>query len=414
MSSEVLVIFVLTYLGLAFGKVPGLRMDRAAIAFLGATVMLIVGAMTVSEAMGPDSMDYETLLLLFGMMVVVGFLRLSGAFVRLAHWALDRIKTPRALLAVTILLSGILSAVLVNDVVCLAITPLLLHMTTRLRFDPLPQLLGIATAANIGSTATITGNPQNMIIGTASHIPYLHFAAHLLPIALMGLAVDFVIICIVCRKRLTGTSSNESTVKQDKIPSRPLHRWLQTKATIITLLAIALFCFHIPMALTAMGAAAVLLAGRIKSSKILRQVDWNLLLMFGGLFIVVHAFQIQVMNHWDVQHWSWLQGHSITLITVASAILSNVVSNVPAVLLFKPVMQAIPHAAQEAAWLALSASSTLAGNFTILGSVANLIVVEKARQEGVTISFWEYLKVGVPVTLLTLGIAVAWLSFVHY
>jgi Na+/H+ antiporter NhaD/arsenite permease-like protein len=412
LSSEVLGIFVLTYLGMALGGVPALRMDRAAIAFVGAILMLAVRALTLKDAW--ESVDYETLALLFGMMVVVGFLRLSGAFVRLTHWAVDRIKTPRALLAVTILLSGVLSAVLVNDVVCIAITPLIAHLARRLRFDPLPHLIGIATAANIGSTATITGNPQNMIIGVASKIPYLRFAGYLLPIALLGLVVNFVVICVVCRKRLTTESAPSPAVTSDKIPRRPLHRWLQTKGVVVTLLAITSFCLGVPMGLTALGAAAVLLCGRVKTSRVLRRVDWDLLLMFGSLFIIVHAFQIQVVKYWNVEHWRWLAQPSIAALSIASAILSNVVSNVPAVLLFKPLMTAIPHAMQQTAWLALAASSTLAGNLTILGSVANLIVVEKARQEGALISFWDYFKVGLPVTLLTLGIGIAWLCFIHY
>ena len=414
MSFEVITIFVLTYIGLAVGKVPGLRLDRAAIAFVGGTLMLITGAMTFKEAMGPDSIDYETLLLLFGMMVVVGFLRLSGVFVRLTAWSLGRIKTARALLAVTILLSGMLSAILVNDVVCIALTPLILHLARKLRFDPLPHLIGLATAANIGSTATITGNPQNMIIGVQSQIPYLRFAERLLPVAMLGLAVNFAVVCFVCRKRLAVRAGPPSAIENDKIPDRRLHRWLQKKIIAVTLLAIGFFCLGFPLALTAMAAAAVLLLGRVKSGKIFQQVDWRLLVMFAGLFIVVHGFQNQIVSHWDVEHWHWLRSHPITLLGGASAILSNVVSNVPAVLLFKPVMQAIPRTVQQDAWLALAASSTLAGNLTILGSVANLIVVERARQEGVTISFWEYFKVGLPLTVFTFGIGIAWLRFMHY
>src|SRR5579872_861919 len=158
-------VFAVTYAALAVGKVPKLRLDRSGIAFVGAALMLCAGVITLAQATAPDSIDYETLFLLFGMMVIVGFLRLSGFFTQLTHWSLDRIRSPKGLLAMVILLSGILSAFLVNDIVCLAMTPLVLHLTRRLGYRPVPHLIGLATAANIGSTGTITGNPQNMFIG---------------------------------------------------------------------------------------------------------------------------------------------------------------------------------------------------------------------------------------------------------
>ena len=175
-------LFTLTYIALAFGRVPGLRIDRAGIALVGATLMLVSGLLSFEQAISPDAIDYKTLTLLFGMMVVVGFLRLSGLLQRLTGLAFDRIRSPRGLLAVTITISGVLSAFLINDIVCLALTPLVLHLARRLRFDPVPHLIALATAANIGSTGTITGNPQNIHIGLHSGIPYLRFAARLLPV----------------------------------------------------------------------------------------------------------------------------------------------------------------------------------------------------------------------------------------
>jgi len=168
------------------------------------------------------------------------------------------------------------------------------------------------------------------------------------------------------------------------------------------------------MAVVAVGAAALLLMDRVKPERVYREVDWSLLLMFVGLFIVVHAFQLRVVNRWNVDGWEFLVKHPISLLSLTSAGLSNLVSNVPAVLLFVPVLGAVPGPSRSSAWLALAMSSTLAGNLTILGSVANLIVVEKAKRDGVLISFWEYCRVGVPVTLLTLGLGIAWLIFVRY
>jgi Na+/H+ antiporter NhaD/arsenite permease-like protein len=422
-------LFVLTYAGLALGKVPGLRMDRAGIALVGATLMLVAGILTLQEAISPQSIDYETLILLLGMMVVVGCLRLSGFFRLLAHWCLDRIETPKGLLAVTIVLSGVLSAFLVNDIVCLALTPLVLHLARRLRFNPLPHLIGLATASNIGSTGTITGNPQNMIIGIHSHISYLRFATRLFPVALLGLALNYVVVAFIYRRLLKPPKIVDVTgpIPRGVPPSPPqgwggrggrrAHQWLLGKSVLAASVAVVLF-FALPsqcLPLIALGAAAFLLVGRIvRPEKIYQQIDWSLLVMFAGLFVVVHAFRLHVVERWGIDDWSWLLNHPVDLLSGASAALSNLVSNVPAVLLFEPVMQAMPATSQETAWLALAMSSTFAGNLTVLGSVANLIVVENARREGVSISFWEYCKVGVPLTLLTLALGIVWLKFVAY
>jgi Na+/H+ antiporter NhaD/arsenite permease-like protein len=421
-----LVLFFLTYTGLALGKVPGLRMDRAGIALVGATLMLVCEVLKFDQAISPESIDYKTLSLLFGMMLVVGFLRLSGFLQRLTTWALARIRSPRGLLAGTIALSGILSAFLINDVVCVALTPLVLHLCRRLRYDPVPHLVALATAANIGSTGTITGNPQNIYIGSHSGIAYLRFAARLLPVACFGLVLNYLVTAFVYRRRLVplgepgkngvagkyGNGGNGT--RSDRPPRSRAHDWLQVKSATVTLAAVGLFFTGLPLELIALGAAAVLLLGRVKPAKVYRQVDWDLLVMFTGLFMVVHAFQLHVVNHWDVGGWTWLLRRPVDLLSLVSVALSNLVSNVPAVLLLEPVLKVFPTASQETAWLALAMSSTFAGNLTVLGSVANLIVVETARREGQPVSFWEYCKVGIPVTLLTLALGIVWLQFVHY
>jgi Na+/H+ antiporter NhaD/arsenite permease-like protein len=186
------------------------------------------------------------------------------------------------------------------------------------------------------------------------------------------------------------------------------------KSILVTLGAVALFFVGARMEVVALGAAAVLLLGRVKPASIYKEIDWGLLVMFAGLFVVVHAFEIHVVHTWGVERWGWLKGDPVGPLSAVSAALSNLVSNVPAVLLFKPVIPAMPEGQQEAAWLALAMSSTLAGNLTVLGSVANLIVVECARREKVDVSFWDYCKAGVPVTLLTLAMGVAWLWFARY
>jgi Na+/H+ antiporter NhaD/arsenite permease-like protein len=414
-------LFTLTYIALAFGRVPGLRIDRAGIALVGATLMLVTGALSFAQAIGPDCIDYKTLALLFGMMVVVGFLRLSGLLERVMRLVFDGIRNPRWLLALTIVVSGILSAFLINDIVCLALTPLVLHLARRLRFDPVPHLIALATAANIGSTGTITGNPQNIFIGSHSGISYLRFAARLLPVAILGLVVNFMVIALVYRRQLAtpkhlAGSAEESLVMaySPSQHSQDRFRVLQWKSGIVALAAVMLFFTGLPLELVALGAAALLLLGRTKSALVYRRIDWSLLVLFVGLFIVVHAFQLHVVDQWGIEHWHWLLSQPVALLSLLAAALSNLVSNVPAVLLMEPVLKAIPAATQESAWLALAMSSTLAGNLTVLGSVANLIVLESGSREGVRVSFWEYCKVGVPLTILTLTLGIAWLEFVHY
>ena len=413
-------VFALTYAGLALGKVPGLRMDRAGIALVGATLMLVTGALSLQQAVSPESIDYTTLTILFGMMVVIAFLRLSGFFLQLTDWGLRRMRTPLGLLGVTIGLSGVLSAFLINDIVCLTLTPLVLHIARRLRFDPVPHLIALATAANIGSTGTITGNPQNIFIGSHSGISYLRFALRLMPVAVIGLLLNYLVVALVYRGRLTHQqmvseplAGNGMAISSPR-PIRPAHLWLARKSVAVTLATVVLFFTGLPLELIALGAAAVLLIGRVKPEKVYRQVDWGLLVMFTGLFIVVRAFHVHVVSGWSIDHWDGLLTRPIDLLSLVSAALSNLVSNVPAVLLLEPIVQAVPAVSRETAWLALAMSSTLAGNLTVLGSVANLIVVENANRQGVEISFWEYCKVGIPLTALTLLVGIGWLQYVHY
>ncbi|HEY2154803.1 MAG TPA: anion transporter [Isosphaeraceae bacterium] len=399
-------IFGLTYLALAVGKVPGLRIDRAGIALVGAAAMLGFGVLDLREA--AKAVDYETLILLFGMMVIVAYLRLSGFFALATERIAARFDSPHALLAVTIGLSGILSAFLVNDVVCVAMTPLVLDLTRRLKRPPVPYLVGLATASNVGSVATITGNPQNIIIGALSHISYLRFAARLAPVAAIGLVLTFAVISIVYRGSLRHPDGEPAA----EPPGRCVHPRLLAKSIAVTLATVGLFFAGSPIALVALGAAGVLLLDGVRPEKVYRSVEWPLLVMFAGLFVVVHAFEATVVHAWGIDRWQTLPDSPVVMISGLSVALSNLVSNVPAVLLFRPLMDVMP--GKEQAWLALAMSSTLAGNLTVLGSVANLIVVEGARREGTHLGFLEYLKVGVPLTILTTLVGVAWLMLTHY
>lgn len=411
-----IIVFAVTYLGLALGGLPGLRIDRTGIALTGAAAVLGCRLLTFDEAV--QSVDFATIVLLLGMMIVVEYLRRADFFEILAGRALAHAHQPSTLLAVVMALSGVLSALLVNDVVCLALTPLVLHVTRHLKIDSKPHLIGLAIASNVGSTATLTGNPQNMIIGGLSQISYLRFAAKLAPIAIIGLVVSYLITLMLFRSALQASPS-ENMLQPDKsgdtpAPMNSKKKSLLVKSLIVTSAAVALFFAGAPMAIVALGAAAILLLDRVKPEKIYHHVDWGLLVMFAGLFVVVRAFEVHVMHHAGVDQWTVLRTSPITMLSVASAVLSNLVSNVPAVLLFKPIIPDMPSEMQETAWLALAMSSTLAGNLTVLGSVANLIVVEKARKSGVIITLADYCRAGVPVTLVTLLIGMAWLALATY
>jgi Na+/H+ antiporter NhaD/arsenite permease-like protein len=411
-----IIVFAVTYLGLALGGLPGLRIDRTGIALTGAAAVLGCRLLNFDEAV--QSVDFATIVLLLGMMIVVEYLRRADFFDILAGRALAHVHQPSTLLAVVMALSGVLSALLVNDVVCLALTPLVLHVTRHLKIDPKPHLIGLAIASNVGSTATLTGNPQNMIIGGLSQISYLRFAAKLAPIAIVGLVVSYLITLVLFRSALNANPTENTPQAEDaadtSAPMNSKKKSLLIKSLIVTSAAVALFFAGAPMAIVALGAAAILLLDRVKPEKIYHRVDWGLLVMFAGLFVVVHAFEVHVMHYAGVDKWTVLRSSPIAMLSAASAILSNLVSNVPAVLLFKPIIPDMPGEIQETAWLALAMSSTLAGNLTVLGSVANLIVVEKARKSGVIITLADYCRAGIPVTIVTLLIGMAWLALATY
>ncbi len=402
------VIFSLTYVALAIGKVPRLQVDRAGIAVIGAAAMLAAGLIDLKSAAA--SIDFETLALLFGMMVLVAYLQMGGFF----QFATDRILRCRlgayGLLGMTMGLSGVLSAFLVNDVVCVALTPLILNVCRRSRQPVMPHMIGLATASNIGSVATLTGNPQNMIIGSLSEISYLRFAARLAPIAVLGLLINYLVVVWVYRRVLAAAKSSITEVVADEPVE--MNRGLLVKGTCVTIGVVVLFFLGYPIATVALGAAAVMLLGRVLPDEIYRRIDWPLLVMFTGLFVIVRVFDTQVVHAWSPEKWDWVVNSPVAAVSGLSVVLSNVVSNVPAVLLFKPLVAATTD--PERAWLALAMSSTFAGNLTLLGSVANLIVVENARRAGTDVSFREYLKVGIPVTLITVALGMAWLALTNY
>ncbi len=400
-TAAALTIFILTYSVIAIGKFPRLRLDRAGAAFAGAVAMVICGA--ISESAARDAIDYRTLALLLGMMIVVANLRLSGAFTAFARALLLNARSGYGLLAMTVAAAGVLAAFFINDVVCIALTPLLIDTCELLGIDALPFLIALATASNIGSAATITGNPQNMIVAGFAHLHYVQFAAHLAPVAIVGLALDYLIIAYVYRDAL---SRARRAIDLEGVRRRRTMPALMVKSALVAIAALVCFALGFPTHLVALGAGAVLLfTRRLKPERVFGMVDWTMLLMFAGLFVVVGGLEATGVDR-DAIQWIGVErlANPLTL-SIVVAILSNLVSNVPAVLLFRPIFPALGGTQQIA--LIVSAVSTLAGNLTVVGSIANLIVIEQARRRGIRITFSEYLKVGVPVTILTIAIGLA-------
>jgi Na+/H+ antiporter NhaD/arsenite permease-like protein len=397
-----LVAFVGTYLGLALGRLPFFRVDRTGVAIIGGALVVVTGVLPWERAVA--AVDAHTLVLLFGMMIVAAYLRLSGFFRLVTYAAVRRAHTPVGLLALIIVAAGVLSALFVNDVVCLVMAPIVLDLARQLRLPPVPYLIALATAANVGSVATLTGNPQNMLVGSFSGISYRAFLLREAPVAVIGLALVFGVIWLVYRRQLPDALPAEDL--EDRFA---VHYPLMIKTIAAVAVMLVAFLAGVPIAVVAIGGAAyTLLTRRVNPEKVYREIDWGLLVLFTGLFVVIGAVE-QTGLAAEVLGWASAAGlHRPLVLTVVTAVLSNLVSNVPAVLLFKSVIPAFGEPVR--AWLLLAMASTLAGNLTILGSVANLIVVEQARGAGIPVGFLEYSKVGVPITVLTL--LVGWLFLV--
>jgi Na+/H+ antiporter NhaD/arsenite permease-like protein len=397
-----LAIFVASYLALAIGKIPGLNIDRAGVALVGAGLMVASGVLSIDDAY--KAIDLDTITLLLGMMIVVASLRLSGFFAIATTWVAERAKRPIILLCAIAATSGIFSAFLVNDAICLVLAPLVLELTLRIGRKPVPYLLAVAMASNVGSTATITGNPQNIMIGSFSHIPYMTFALTLGPVALAGLVVTVGLVTLFYREEFTGGAGRIAAVKMNM----HVNRVLVARALVATALMIALFFMgESPAKAAIVIGGLLLLTRRVKSRRIYAEIDWSLLLMFAGLFIIVAGAQHALLTPDLVARVNHLHLDQTPILAAVTAVLSNLVSNVPAVLMMKPFVESLPHHAT--AWLTIAMASTLAGNLTILGSIANLIVVQKAAVRGVEISFWDYFRVGAPLTIITLVIGTLWL-----
>ena len=392
-------VFGLVYLGMIFGGLPGLALNRTAVALLGAIALLAGGALTAGQAWA--SVDMPTMSLLFGLMLVSAQLRLSGFYDLLARRIAAAQASPRRLLLLVMCAGAGLSALLVNDIVCLAMTPILAEGCLRRGLNPVPFLIGLACAANIGSAATLIGNPQNMLIGQVGSLPFGAFTLDALPPVVGGLLLSWGLIAALSRHDwLLARSVAPAPV----VEHRP---WPTLKGCLLLVAMLAGFlCTSIPREVLALGAGAlVLVSRRTQSRRIFELVDWELLLLFLGLFVVNHA--LAATGLLDAMYAA-VRGLGLDMarpgwLFAASALLSNVISNVPAVMLLLPVA----HGPQERLLLALS--STLAGNLFLLGSIANLIVAEQAARLGVFLTWRRHLRLGLPVTLCTFAVTALWL-----
>jgi Na+/H+ antiporter NhaD/arsenite permease-like protein len=406
-TTTVVAIFVVVYAGMILGGLPYLQLDRTGVALLGAIALVGLGVLTPEEA--AQSIHLPTLLLLFSFMVLSAQMRLGGFYDRVTLRVAELRISPPALLAVLVAVVALLSAVFSNDVICLAIAPILADACLARRLDPVPYLLGLACAANVGSAATLIGNPQNMLIG---QVLALDFSAYVLEAALpvlLGLAATWGILVWQQQGRWL-------TVLEEPPPERrqvqlPYDRWQTCKGLGVAGALIGVFLFtDVPREVAALaGAGLLLMSRRLQSHKMLGLVDWSLLVLFIGLFVVNHAL---AQTGLTARALDWLADAGVPLtgtgpLFIATLELSNVVSNVPAEMLL------LPAATEPFSGPMLALVSTLAGNFFIVGSIANIIVVDAARRRGIALDWRTHARAGVPVTLVTLALVAVWFAVRH-
>ncbi len=400
MSLLPLLFFAFTYIGLALGRIPGLALDRTGFALLGAVAFLASGEITLDQA--KEAIDAPTLAVLFGMMMLSAQYQTSGLY-RFIGRKLAAMNNPRRLLAGTIVVAGALSAILTNDVVCFALTPLLGASLIQAGLKPLPFLIALACATNIGGALTPIGNPQNILISQRMGLPFLPFV--------LACAIPVVLSAIFLYALIARSVPNKNEwreAKMDPTQNPDLDLPAARKAILLTLATLALFLLPIPNYLTALGiAGAVLISRRMHTRAMLAQVDWQLLTLFIGLFVVVRGLElsgwVEAARKALADRGADLSRPVVYLPFVV--VLSNLVGNVPAVMLLLPFLKMNAQTGH-----ALALASTFAGNAILPGSIANLIVAEHAERLGIRFGFREHLRIGLPVTLVSL--VIVWLAMI--
>jgi Na+/H+ antiporter NhaD/arsenite permease-like protein len=402
-----LVVFCLTYFFIAVQRVRWLHLNRPAAALLGAVAMVAVGGLSLADAY--QAIDLDVLVFLLGLMILVGHLELGGFFEWAADWLLLSSRTPSRLLVAVVVGSGLLSALFVNDTVCLVFTPVLLAALVPLGVRPTPYLVALAMGSNVGSALTIVGNPQNMLIGLWSRIGFAAFTLRMLPVVLGALALTCWLLLWLYRRELPAAFPARVAPEAPRL-DRPL---------VFTALAIFAGAFAAWLAgaslpgVAVLAGAVMLAVARRDPTPALEKVEWELLLFFGALFVVMRGLErsgtVGLISAEGTRAIA-LGGRWATSAAVSGVmlVLSNLVSNVPAVMLWRNVVPALPDPALV--WQVMAMSATFAGNLLLVGSMANLIVAERAETRGVKLGYWEYAKVGIPVTLVTLAWGVAVLA----
>ncbi len=401
-TDVVLAIFAATYVAMAIGRIPGLRTDRAGSALVAATLMIAVTGTDLGRAAG--WVDLSTLALLFGLMVLSAQFGISGFY----EYCADRIThaggSPQRLLAATILVSAALSAVLAHDIIAFAVPPLLCLGLQARRLNPVPFLIGLAAATNVGSAATVIGNPQNILIGQVGALDFWRFIAICGVPALAGLAVIQAVVCWLWRGRWDLAHDATAGDRRATLQRGPLLKAAVAAAALL----IAFGAGAAPRDLAALLVAAALFASRrVETRALVGAVDWSLLMLFGGLFIVTGAVADlpETRTLFQDLAGSGLLPDRLSILAPLTLVMSNTIGNVPCVILLLQVWEQPP---QEALY-GLALLSTLAGNLLLTGSLANLIVAERAASVGVRLPFLAHARAGVPITLATSVIAALWL-----
>ena len=416
MLATAAVILVLTYIGVSFTQLPHINLDRPAAALTGGLLMVLAGVLTFNQAIA--SIDFHTITLLLGMMLLMSALQQADFFNVIAARSIALAARPWQLLLAIILVTALGSAFMVNDVVVLLFTPVVIAACRLLDRNPTPYLLAEAMASNIGSVATEIGNPQNMLIGVTSGIPFGRFVMYLLPVAVISTAILFITVFVFYRSNLRVDFQTDKLKHQTLsviagLPTPAARKRLLLFTlpvfglTIVFLFISSFVGVTVSIVALAGGIAAVLFSG-IRPSKLIKTVDWSLLLFFCGLFVVIGGAQQAgvlniFMNTLNVQ--DSIAG--IASMHVFSAVVSQLVSNVPLTMLVIPVIKGVPG---DVLWVSLASGSTLGGNATIIGAVANIIVVEQAYSQGVKLGWWEFSKVGIVVTALTIAASIGILA----
>lgn len=404
-----LCIFILTYTGIIFTRLPWINIDRPSAAFIGALAMVIAGVISFDDAI--YSVDFHTISLLLGMMIIITTLQIDGFFTWIAGKTISFSKSPTGLLTIIVFVTGIGSAFLVNDAVVLMLTPVIIILCRNMSINPLPYLIAEILASNTGSVMTITGNPQNMLIGMTSQMPYGTFLLYLAPISLLGL----IAIVFIIRLLYPGDFRKGERLHITETETKADYRSMRVSVPVFIAVIIMFFFGHLfglSISLIALaGASVILIFGKIKPSRIIKDVDWVLLVFFASLFIVVHSVEkVGLLNNLkEYSNWSDDFG-SIASLHGISLVASQIVSNVPFTVAMIPLLDP---AATDLTWLTLASASTLAGNTTIIGAVANLIVIESASKYGIRISFRSFLKAGLITTLVTFVISAGMLYSIY-